>query len=67
MKVETFGKTQWVELFREIGLDEAQMHHWHGSFESRFPRAHQRFLEWLGIEAAEIEQIRESSRQERTG
>ena len=38
-------KTQWVELFRETGLDEATMRQWHRLFEQRHPAQHQVFLE----------------------
>lgn len=55
-------KTQWVELFRETGLDEATMHQWHRLFEQRHPAQHQAFLEWLQIPAAEVAQIRQHSR-----
>ena len=57
-----FGKEQWVEMFREIGLDEATMRRWHAVFEKRFPDSHHGFLEWLAIPAAEIDRIREQSR-----
>jgi hypothetical protein len=62
MATTTFGKEQWVELFREIGLDEPTMQRWHASFEQRWPDAHGGFLEWLGIPQSEIERIREASR-----
>ena len=55
-------KTQWVELFRETGLDEATMRQWHRLFEQRHPAQHQAFLESLGIDAAEITLIRQHSR-----
>jgi hypothetical protein len=49
---------EWVAMFEEIGLDEAQMHRWHKVFETRHPAAHQGFLEWLGIQPEEIDRIR---------
>ncbi len=49
---------EWVAMFEEIGLDEAQMHRWHKIFETRYPDAHQAFLEWLGIDREEIGRIR---------
>lgn len=52
----------WVAMFRDIGLDKAQMEKWHKLFETRHPADHQRFLEWLGLESNEIEQIRANSR-----
>ena len=55
-------KTQWVELFRETGLDEATMRQWHRLFEQRHPAQHQVFLESLGIDAEEIALIRQHSR-----
>ena len=59
-----FGKDDWVELFQEIGLDDGQMNRWHAAFERRHPEAHEGFLRWLGIPAAETESIRKASRGE---
>ena len=53
---------EWVALFEEIGLDEAQMHRWHKLFESRHPAAHQAFLEWLGISPEDIARYRAQCR-----
>ncbi|HOW65921.1 MAG TPA: hypothetical protein P5186_02450 [Candidatus Paceibacterota bacterium] len=53
---------EWVALFREIGLDDATMMKWHKLFETRHPKAHQGFLEWLGLPSPEIEKIRAQSR-----
>ena len=53
---------EFKHLFREIGLDEAAMQKWHGLFEQRHPESHQSFLEWLGLSAAQIEQVRARSR-----
>jgi hypothetical protein len=58
-----FDKERWVELFEEIGLDQATMQRWHGAFETRYPAAHQSFLEWLAVPAEDIERIREASRE----
>lgn len=55
-------KTQWVELFRDIGLSEATMHQWHSLFEQRYPAQHQAFLEWLQTPVEEVAQIRQHSR-----
>lgn len=55
-------KNQWVELFRDIGLDEATMSQWHQLFEQRYPEQHQAFLEWLQIPSEEVSQIRKASR-----
>ena len=48
-------KTQWVELFRETGLDEAIMRQWHRLFEQRHPaqqavpRIHRRLLQLVRV------------------
>ncbi|MDY0042642.1 MAG: hypothetical protein RBS57_20215 [Desulforhabdus sp.] len=52
---------EWVELFREIGLDDAKMMEWHRRFEAKHPQAHRSFLEWLGLPEEEIEKIRVKS------
>lgn len=57
------SKDQWVELFREIGLTEADMDCWHRTFEKRHPEGHAGFLEWLGLSPAEIDAIRRRYRQ----
>ncbi|OHB25863.1 MAG: hypothetical protein A2X84_05080 [Desulfuromonadaceae bacterium GWC2_58_13] len=49
---------RWVELFREIGLDDATMRRWHALFEERYPDAHREFLGWLGLPPGRIEEIR---------
>ncbi len=56
------GKQQWIDLFREAGLDDATMARWHAAFEARWPEAHQRFLEWLRVPPEDIVRIREASR-----
>jgi hypothetical protein len=53
--------TEWVEMFRAIGLGDQQMHQWHEQFEKRHPEAHQAFLEWLGLPAERIGPIRQSA------
>ena len=60
----TFGKQNWVELFRDIGLSEDTMHRWHHLFEARSPEAHQSFLEWLQVPGEDIERIRKASRED---
>ena len=52
---------QWTDMFRAIGLDDEAMHKWHAEFERRHPEGHQGFLEWLGIPAARIGDIRRKS------
>ena len=56
-----FTVTEWKELFAEIGLSEDAMHKWHNLFESRYPQAHQSFLEWLGFDAEQVKDIRTKS------
>lgn len=55
-------KKDWVDMFREIGLDDEAMKKWHQLFESRHPEGHAAFLSWLGLSAAEITKIRTSSK-----
>jgi hypothetical protein len=52
------NKDRWVELFKDIGLDEAAMLRWHRQFEAKYPEGHQSFLEWLHLPAHEITRIR---------
>jgi len=54
--------SEWVVMFREIGLDDAQMERWHRLFETRHPLGHQSFLEWLGLKSEDIDRIRSKSR-----
>ncbi len=56
------GKERWVEIMQAAGLDDRDLRNWHEQFEKLEPGAHQEFLEFLGIEAAEIKKIREWSR-----
>ena len=51
-------KRRWVAVLRAAGMDDAGMHKWHVAFEKMSPEAHQDFLESLGIDAAEIAEIR---------
>ena len=59
---DKINKDQWVAMFEELGLNDTAMRRWHRLFESRHPEAHQSFLEWLGIEAEGIKQIRHNCR-----
>lgn len=59
----TMTKERWVEMLRAAGLDEIGMNKWHAEFEQRSPEAHQDFLESLGIDAQEIQRIRQLSKQ----
>jgi len=55
---KSVSKQQWVDMFKEIGLDEQTMGQWHEVFEQRHPEAHYSFLQWLDIPEAEIGEIR---------
>jgi hypothetical protein len=52
---------EWVARFRAIGLNDAAMQQWHRLFEAENPAGHQSFLEWLGLPAERIDQIRSKS------
>lgn len=49
---------EWVRRFRAIGLDDTAMQNWHQLFEMENPDGHQSFLEWLGLPAERITEIR---------
>ncbi len=55
-------KERWTEIMRAAGLSDDDMHNWHRQFEKMEPEAHQEFLESLSIDAEEIRQIRNWSR-----
>jgi hypothetical protein len=59
---KTMNVRKWVGLFKQIGLTDDQMHQWHKLFEAQYPDAHEQFLKWLGMSAADIEQVRSESR-----
>ena len=52
---------EWVARFKAIGLDQATMEKWHRLFEQENPAGHQSFLEWLGLPADKISDIRAKS------
>lgn len=49
---------EWKGLFSDVGLSEQDMQKWHRLFESKYPQAHQSFLEWLGLDEGKIKAIR---------
>ena len=55
-------KDEWVALYKEMGWDGEKRMQWHRLFEARDPEAHQGFMEWLGIPAKEIAEIRAECR-----
>jgi hypothetical protein len=50
---------EWVKRFRAIGVDDAAMKKWHSLFEKENPEGHQSFLEWLGVPADKITEVRQ--------
>ena len=52
---------EWIGRFRAIGLDDGKMAQWHTMFERENPEGHQSFLEWLGLPASRIMEIRKKS------
>ena len=55
-------KDQFVAVLDAAGITEEQKHRLHAEFESRYPDAHQAFLEFLGLPADAVRSIRERSR-----
>jgi len=61
-RVKMVTKEKWVEVMRQAGFTDQQMHRWHKEFEKSAPQEHQEFLEFLHIPAEEVRRIREWSR-----
>ena len=57
------NKDTFVSILKAVGVTEAQMHALHTSFERMAPEDHQKFLEFLQINEAEIASIRAWSRE----
>ena len=55
-------KDQFVALLDAAGITDAQKAQLHAAFEKQYPEAHQSFLEWLGLSAEAIRDIRAASR-----
>jgi DNA-binding transcriptional MerR regulator len=51
-------KDAWVALMCSAGFSEEDMKRWHAVFEAQAPEAHGKFLESLGLSAAEMKAIR---------
>ncbi len=60
-QTRTIDKRGWIDLLNAAGMDEEGMNKWHQAFEKNAPKAHQDFLEFLGVDAAEIKKIRHQS------
>jgi MerR family transcriptional regulator, thiopeptide resistance regulator len=61
-RARAIDKAGWVAILRSAGLDDAAMHRWHVEFERMAPRAHQDFLQSLGLPRAEVVRIRRWSK-----
>lgn len=59
-------KASWVALLRQSGFDDAAMRDWHNEFERTAPKAHEAFLQSLGLGATAIREIRRWSQAEVT-
>lgn len=55
-------KEQFVAVLDAAGINATLRDNLHREFERRQPAAHETFLAWLGIPAAEAARIREQSR-----
>jgi len=60
-QTRSINKHGWIKLLQSAGLDNEGMKKWHQAFEQNAPKAHQDFLEFLGIDMAEIKKIRRQS------
>lgn len=61
-RIKPVTKDKWVEIMRNTGFSDEDMHRWHIEFERAAPEDHQKFLEFLSIQPAEIAAIRQWSR-----
>lgn len=57
---QTVSVEEWVARFRAVGLDDEAMQTWHRLFERENPQGHRSFLEWLGLPAERIAEIRKT-------
>ena len=61
--MKNITKEQFVAALDSAGITDDQKKRLHARLEKEHPEAHQGFLEYLGVPAPEIRQIRERSRQ----
>lgn len=54
----TLSRETWTDMFRAIGMSDAEMQRWHANFEKNMPDAHAEFLHSLGLGGEEIRRIR---------
>jgi len=55
-------KEKWTQVMRDSGFSDDDMHRWHAQFEKAEPEEHEQFLKFLHIPEAEVETIRQWSR-----
>lgn len=55
-------KDQFVAILEAAEITSALREKFHAAFERQQPAAHQQFLEWLGLPAGAIAQVRAHSR-----
>ena len=60
--MKTITKDQFVAVLDGAGITNEQKHRLHALFEQRHPEEHQSFLEYLGLPATAVREIRERSR-----
>src|SRR5262249_12913606 len=64
-RARAIDKDGWVAILRAAGLDDGGMHRWHVEFETMAPKAHEDFLQSLGLPPSEVARIRRWSRRGR--
>jgi hypothetical protein len=59
--MSSLTKDQLVAVLNDAGVTDPQKQRLHAALEQRHPQLHQALLEWLGLPAAAIQQIRAKS------
>ena len=62
-RLPVITKEKWTQIMSNAGFTHEDMWRWHAEFEKSAPQEHQEFLEFLHIPGAEVQTIRERSRQ----
>ncbi len=62
MSQTTMTVSRWVEVLEAAGIGEEGQQEWHRQFERLYPEGHQSFLEWLGLPAERIAEVRRQGR-----
>jgi hypothetical protein len=60
--MKNITKDQFVAVLNEAGVTDEQKARLHAAFEKRYPEAHQSVLEYLGLPADAVRDIRAHSR-----